>query len=89
MSPRDLVAFEEAQLRAELRREETSNRDFAARCPGVRETDCYRRAPLAPSAFYTTHQYLRYRIDREHARFNPARCPSVSSALNCKRPGST
>jgi hypothetical protein len=87
MSPRDLVAFEETQRRAELRREQASNRDFAARCPGARETDCYRRGPLPPSAFYTTRQYLRYRIDREHARWNPARCSSLSGALNhkCRR----
>jgi hypothetical protein len=70
----DLVAFEDAELRRQLEREEASNRDYAVRCPGVRETECYRRRPLPPSSFYTSRDYLRYRIDREHARFDPTRC---------------
>ena len=84
MSPRNLVAFEEARLRRELHREEASNRAFAARCPGVRETDCYRRHPLPPSGFYTPRDYLRYRIDREHSRFNPARCATQRRAPHRK-----
>ena len=76
----DPVAFEDAQLRAELHREEASNRAYAARCAGVRETDCYRKGPLPSSAFYTTRDYLRYRIDREHARFNAARCAALRGA---------
>ncbi len=85
MSPRDLVAFEDAQLRRELQREEASNRDYAARCPGVRETECYRRGPLPPSSFYTTRDFLRYRISREHARYNPALCTTLPGGAACQR----
>jgi hypothetical protein len=75
MRPRDLVALQETRLRQELAREEASNCAFAARCPGVRETECYRRGPLRPSSYYTTTEFLRACIKREHQRFNPARCP--------------
>jgi hypothetical protein len=84
MRPRDLVAFEEARLRRELHREEASNRAFAARCPGVRETDCFGRQPVPRSSFYTAREFYRYRIAREHARFNPARCAALSRAPNRK-----
>jgi hypothetical protein len=80
----DLVAFEDAQLRRELDREEASNRDYAARCPGARETECYERRPLPSSSFYTTRDYIRYRIDREHAKYNPARCGNRRNALHRK-----
>jgi hypothetical protein len=80
----DLVAFEDAELRRQLEREEASNRDYAARCPGVRETDCYRRGPLPSSSFYTARDYLRYRIDRAHAKYNPARCSGLRSVPHRK-----
>ena len=73
---RSLVEQEEARLRDELRRERDSNQDFARRCPGTRETTCYSQPPRPRSEFYTMGDYVRYRIDREHARFNPARCPT-------------
>lgn len=86
MKSRDLVAQEEARLRAELRREEASNRVFASRCPGVKQTECYQRGPLPPSAFYTTADRLRQLISREHARFNPARCKGPSRAHRSRPP---
>jgi hypothetical protein len=81
----DLVAFEEAQLRRELHREEASNRDYAARCRGARVTDCYKRGPLPSSSFYTTRDYLRYRINREHAKYNPARCSALPGTRHRNR----
>jgi hypothetical protein len=87
VSPRDLVAYEDAQLRRQLAREEASNAAFARQCPGARVTECYQRGQLPPSSFYTTRDWLRYRIDREHTKFNFARCASVSGALyrTCSR----
>lgn len=79
MSGRNLVEQEEARLRAELERERESNRDFKRRCPGMTETNCYRQRPLRPSEFYTMREYLVASIEREHARFNPARCPRRGS----------
>jgi hypothetical protein len=84
MNTRDLLALKDAQLRRELAREQSSNRVFAARCPGVHETDCYRRGPLSQSSFYTTADWLRACITREHARFNPARCAAPRGALHRK-----
>jgi hypothetical protein len=74
MSPRYWAALQEAQLRRELAREQASNGAFAARCPGVPETECYRRGPFRSSEFYTVVDFLRASIKREHQRFNPARC---------------
>jgi hypothetical protein len=85
MNPRDLVEYEEAKLRRELAREEESNRVYAERCPGARETECYQRGPLPPSSFYTTREFLRYHIDREHARFNPARCSTLLGSGGLRR----
>ena len=79
MTGRNLVEQEEARLRAELDRERDSNRAFKRRCPGVPETQCYRERPLHPSQFYTMRDYLVASIDREHARFNPGRCPRRGS----------
>lgn len=76
MSASDFVEREEARLRAELARERASNRHYAERCPGMPETNCYRAGPLSPTRFYTTRDYLVACIKREHARFNPANCPT-------------
>lgn len=73
-SPSELVAEQDRQLREELRRERRSNEAFARKCPGVRETECYRRGPTPASQFYTTRDVLIDRIERERYRFNPARC---------------
>ena len=74
-----LVERAERRLAEELRREQESNRHFARRCPGVPETECYRRGPLPASRFYTVGDYQRYLIDREQARFNPGYCARVRS----------
>lgn len=69
-----LADQEEGRLREELRREQASNRHYARRCPGMAETGCYRAPPKPPAEFFTVQDCLKYRIDREQARFNPARC---------------
>jgi hypothetical protein len=75
-TPSSAVAFQEQHLRETLRRERESNRVFRRHCPGIHETRCYQASARPTSSFYTTAEYLRHQIAREHARFNPrAPCP--------------
>ena len=85
MSPRDWAPLEEAHLRVTLAREQASNRAYAHRCPGVRETECYRRGLPPKSTFYTEADHLRARILHERAKYDPARCASPCRALRFQR----
>jgi hypothetical protein len=87
MKPHDLIAIEEAQLQRELANEREMNRAFARRCPGLQETECYRRDPPPAASFYTTSEALRWEIQRERARYNPARCALLRPpGAGCARP---